>query len=249
MHDQRYISPDLTHFVGRVLRTDAERYAKFKRILRTRLLKAHPRLKGFRPAKRILLKDSGVGLSSNQACVLPVVCFCDIPLCDLPLHMTKYGGFGVAFERKFLADLGAVPVIYIPFRGRPASLPYEGYGRGRVASQAVCFDEFWKVLNRIETSLSKVDKQGADRPLSQDIRKMTTFLQMHVAANLKFFNHELADNDPDNFYLEREWRVGQDVHFELNNVMRILIPDRWHEQFRRDFASFDGEVVFSDWEH
>jgi len=246
---QRYVSTDLTHFVGRRKKNQSERYKLMKRILRTKLLKASPKPKAASPLVRILRKDPDSRLSSNLACGLPAVCFCDIPLCDLPLHMTKYKEFGIAFSKDFVADLGAVPVVYVPERGRPASLPYEGYGRGRVASQAVCFDEFWKVLNRIDTALPKLTMQKSLAPLKKDLGRLITFLEIHLVSNLKFFDHRLADIDTENFYMEREWRVCQDIPFEIENVVRVILPERFGAQFRKDFPSFDGEVVFADWEH
>lgn len=246
---QRYVSSDLTHFVGQRLRNQRERYKLLKRILRTGLLKASPKTKGAGPLVRVLRKDTELRLSSNQACGLPAVCFCDIPLCDLPLHMVKYGDFGLAFSKDFLADFGALPIVYVPKLGRPASLPYEGYARRRVASQAVCYDEFWKVLNRIDAALSQLKDQKGAEPLVRDLRRMITFLEFHLISNLKFFDHRLSDIDRDNFYMEREWRVCQDIPFMFGDVVRVIMPECFGSQFRGDFPAFDGEVVFGDWEH
>ncbi len=245
---QRYVSRELTHFVGRGLRTQGERYKLFKRILRTGLLKASPRANAA-PLARVLKKDTERRLSSNVALGLPSVCFCDIPMCDLPLHMTKYKDFGLAFSKDFLTTFGALTILYVPERGRPASLPYEGYGRGRVASQAVCFDEFWKVFNRIESALFKLKTREGAEPLETDLQRLITFLQVHLISNLKFFDHRRADADPFNFYMEREWRVYQDVQFTLDNVDRVIMPARFAAQFSKDFSEFDGELVFANWEH
>jgi hypothetical protein len=246
---QRFVSIDLTHFVGRRLKNQGERYKLLKRILRTGLLKASPKSKGGGPLVRVFQKDTELRLSSNQACGLPAVCFCDIPLCDLPLHMIKYRDFGLAFSKDFLTDFGALPIVYVPKRGRPASLPHEGYARGRVASQTVCFDEFWKVFNRVDGALSQLKTQKRTETLARDLHRLITFLEFHLISNLKFFDHRLADTDPNNFYMEREWRVCQDIPFALDNVVRVIMPERFGGRFRRDFPTYDGEVVFADWEH
>jgi hypothetical protein len=82
--------------------------------------------------EHLLLRDTDLPLSSNLACLGSVVCFCDIPL-----HMSKYSMFGLAFAKDFQTEVGAVPVIYVPENGRPALLPYEGYGRKSISSQKV----------------------------------------------------------------------------------------------------------------
>jgi hypothetical protein len=43
----------------------------------------------------------------------PGVCFCDIPVADLSLHIGKYSAFGIAFTKRFLVKRGASPVFYI----------------------------------------------------------------------------------------------------------------------------------------
>jgi hypothetical protein len=249
MPNQRYVSPDLTHFVGRRLRNQKERYTLLERILKTGLLEARPKLEGTGPRVRVFRKNTESRLSSNKACDLPAVCFCDIPLSDLGLHMRKYKDCALAFQKDFLIQFGAVPIVYVPECGRPASLPYVGYARKRVASQAVCFDEFWKVFNRVDAALSKIEGQKGDDLLAEDVRRMVTFLEFHLVSNLKFFMHGLSDGDPGNFYMEREWRACQCIRFKRSDVVRVIIPRRFGGQFRRAFPRFNGEVVFGDLEH
>jgi hypothetical protein len=42
-----------------------------------------------------------------------VVCFCDIPVIDLAIHVRKYSKFGLAFKKAFLIERGACPVFYV----------------------------------------------------------------------------------------------------------------------------------------
>jgi ribosomal protein L24E len=42
-----------------------------------------------------------------------MVCFCDIPIGDLGIHIKKYGQFGLAFKKSFLIERGANPVLYV----------------------------------------------------------------------------------------------------------------------------------------
>jgi hypothetical protein len=243
---QRYVSTDLTHFVGAKLKAQRDQYRLLKSILKSCTLKASPG--PVTTPQYLLVRKTHLPLSSNEACLGSVVCFCDIPLCDLPLHMSKYSQFGLAFTKDYLAESGALPVIYVPVRGRPALLPYEDYGRKRVASQAVGFNEFWRLFQRIEEAVPAIEK--AELPeAARDLRRMMRFLECNIVSNFKFFDHRLDDTEDEHYYMEREWRVSQNVTFTLGDVTRIIIPESYGGQFRRDFPNFDGEVVFADWEH
>jgi len=246
---QRYVSSDLTHFVGRSVKIKRKRYLLLRRILKDGLLRARPKPAGLGSGIYYLQKDAEKSLSMNEACEGSAVCFCDIPLGDLELHMRKYSEFGLAFSKELLADCGASPVIYVPRLGRPSLLPYEGYGRGRVASQRVAFDHFWRLFNRIESALPEFEAAPGLRKNAADLRRMLQFLESHIISNLKFFDHRLPDFDKDNFYMEREWRVSHDVEFKLSDVQRIIIPREYSRDFRRDFPKFDGEIVFADMPH
>ena len=67
---------------------------------------------------------------------------------------------------------------------------------------------------------------------------------MNILSHLKFFDPHLDDNDKQNFYMEREWRVMRQVRFRLVDVTRIVLPERFARRFRRDVSRYDGEVVF-----
>jgi hypothetical protein len=244
---QRYVSTDLTHFVGAKLKSQKEQYRLLKRILKSGMLKASPG--PVKADEHLLLRDTDLPLSSNRACLGSVVCLCDIPLCDLPLHMSKYSMFGLAFAKDFLTEVGAVPVIYVPENGRPALLPYEGYGRKSISSQKVAFSEFWRLFKRIEEAIPEIEKLPKLKNAAKDLRRMMFFTECNIISNFKFFDHRLDDTEDEHYYMEREWRVSKNVVFGLNDVSRIIIPVEYTRRLRADFPAFDGEVVFADWEH
>lgn len=250
MDIQRYVSPDLTHFVGRGRKPLRDQYRLLKRILRNGTLRA-PGPKGIKRASSIigtdkrywLEKKSVSRLSDNGAYQGSFVCFCDIPLSDLGLHIWKYGRFGLAFTKDFLLEVGATPVMYVPTTGRPAILPWWNYGRRRVASNAASFDAFWKYYKELDRA---AEKQLGGTRLSVSIRRVTQFLDSHVLSHLKFFDPSVADWHNANFYMEREWRISGDLAFDLRDVRRVILAAGYGERFRRDFPKYSGEVMMAD---
>src|SRR4029434_2373394 len=101
-------------------------------------------------------------------------------------------------------------------------------------------------FRRAEQESASLEKGGI---LRLDLKRMMGFLEIHVISNLKFFDHLLFDEDDDHYYMEREWRVKQNVKFRLGDVARIIVPEAFGKQVRKDFPNFDGEIVFADREH
>jgi len=241
MDVQRYVSPDLTHFVGRGRKTLREQYLVLKKILKEGRLRT-PRPEKLRRAPYVLQIHPSKRLSENEAYRASVVCFCDIPAGDMGLHMRKYGRFGLAFTKDFLLEEGATPVMYIPSTGRPSLPPWDKYGRRRVSSNAVSFDQFWSQYQR----LCQAARDGSAGHLLEPVRRVSEFLDVHLLSHLKFFDPLASDWDKKNYYMEREWRVSRDVRFHLGDVRRVILPESYGRRFRRDFPSYDGELVFAD---
>jgi hypothetical protein len=177
---QRYVSPELTHFVGGSLKTQEKQYRLLKRIIRSGTLRARPRPRGHNSDVYVLVKHRDQRLSSNQSYRGSVVCFCDIPLDDLSIHTEKYSRFGIAFSKDFLAEEGALPVMYVLVRGRPSLLPFKDYGPGVVSSQGVAFDQFWNRLNRIEAAIGRLEAHPKERRIADDLRKAILSLDINI---------------------------------------------------------------------
>jgi hypothetical protein len=45
--------------------------------------------------------------------IVPMKCFCDIPLGKVKNHMVRYGHYGIGLKKTFLQKIGTTPVIYI----------------------------------------------------------------------------------------------------------------------------------------
>lgn len=71
-----------------------------------------------------------------------------------------------------------------------------------------------------------------------------TFLTMEVLPFVKFFDLACTDEDPTNFYMEREWRVCGSVHFKLTDIERVIIPRQYSSRWRQNFADYTGQITF-----
>jgi len=244
---QRYVSPDLTHFVGRGLGQEAQ-FKLLKKIIRQGLLQARPHDRRTPPNTYAHSKYISRNLSSNKAYKGAIVCFCDIPLADLYLHMRKYSPFGLAFRKTFLVEHGVAPVMYVPALGRPSLLHFYDPKPGSplptrgISSQTVAFDRFWRYLNHFHKKI----EDGGDAALVKDWHRVVEFLDLSVLSYLKFFDHRLYDDHKKNYYMEREWRSSKDVEFDLIDIQRIIIPPAFSGGLRRAFPDYDGEVFFAD---
>jgi len=106
---QRYVSTELSHFVGRG-QAEEQQFKLLLDILRTGWLTYAPH----DPTQpRMARLDFSRPISTDEAIKYQVVCFCDIPDTDLAIHVKKYSKFGLAFKKTFLIARGACPVFYV----------------------------------------------------------------------------------------------------------------------------------------
>jgi Putative abortive phage resistance protein AbiGi, antitoxin len=261
-----YVSGELTHFVGRSLQSDDERFELLCKIISDGVL-LDPGHQGRRD--RIFLAgarnditgeedfveyssspnvrhDLSARLSQNQLVQFEIVCFCDIPLADLPLHCTKYSFFGLAFSKSFLVQKGASPVMYVPSSGTFSMTLREHhvpdlmlqYEELKMGTRADLFDEIFSMHNRLglmrynqlEAELfSSGERDHIDRAV-KDLRTMLlyqTAVEAVLFGHLKFYDPSLPADHCDNYYMEREWRVNGWVPFSLGDIQRVLVPPQY----------------------
>jgi hypothetical protein len=255
---QRYVSKELTHFVAASLRPNEEaQYSLFRAILRSGMLRNPSFGNGFGYALSPVANDLGESLSA------PVVCFCDIPVEDLQLHSTKYGRFGIAFRKEDLVRKGATPVFYV-VKDAP-SLPVLNHmfsydrpltERGQWSPPVAAvfrprarYDlfELWKYASlRMSLQASSGEPQTSTYEFMQGPwwSDYQEFFSLYMFGYVKYMDVGLPEDDPRNFYMEREWRVLNGVSFQLDDVARILIPEAFARTFRADFPEYFGQLSF-----
>lgn len=240
MTDQRYVSAELTHFVGRGM-SEEEQYELFIQILKSGWLKCDPRNhygmdaeEGEGASGYLLNMDHSLETGDvYQPAYQPlVVCFCDIPLEDLGIHMRKYSRFGLSFRKSFLVSKGANPVFYVSRNSKVFG------NRNRETS----FREGLTLYRRLFASLGEPDLK--DTVLADKVQ-LNSFLGLFVFGFIKFFDEALPKSHSDNFYMEREWRVVGNVNFELQNVHRIILPKSYIDRFYEDLPDYRGQIHYA----
>lgn len=257
---QRYVSKELTHFVGR--REDAEeaQYGVLVAVLRAGLLTPRPE----NPQEGSMSEVHTAGKLSDESMYLGrVTCFCDIPLADLEIHMSKYSRFGIAFDKQWLVSRGANPVFYVvsdPGLPRPKSferaiqeltmkmqdLGFAELDLAEVVSKVQIFDEFLPLHHQLFAKLMRIAQSQQTDVGAREVAAVEGFHDTHVGLFLKPFSTTLPDQHPENVYMEREWRLLGNLQFGLEDVGRVILPKKYGRRFREDVPRYYGQVHFPD---
>lgn len=59
---------------------------------------------------------------------------------------------------------------------------------------------------------------------------------------IKIFDETLSDDDPDNYYMEREWRCTHNIKFKLSDIQKIYLKNKkYKDKFAEYFPEYRGE--------
>jgi hypothetical protein len=240
----RYISNELTHFVGRgkpnwrcfevlqsILTEGWLRHTPSKRMATDSKGRQYPT-----SSARLRIPHKAINRWKNgEPVITECVCFCDIPEECLKPHATKYSPFGIAFDKSFLISKGASPVFYVEKNSmyRKDTLPDNPDER---------FD-----FESMDPKYCRSRWQGASRFLDfiedlREDRKHHDFALFHLLAFVKFLDSSLEEDDSKNYYMEREWRAINNVRFEEENVKKVYLPDEYIEAFRQALPRYSDRV-------
>jgi len=176
-----------------------------------------------------------------------VVCFCDIPLQELEIHVQKYSRFGLAFSKEVIVQHGGAPVHYIPMT---AQIQVSGPWSLEPIDAGEYFDKMVREYHDLFTICERMIREKEEWPAVQgDSRRLwtlRTFFDFHVFSYLKFFDHTLPDHHPENYYFEREWRLIGNLQFAVKDVSTIVVPTSYAERLSADLPDFTGRRHFLD---
>lgn len=146
--------------------------------------------------------------------------------------MSKYSRFGISFLKAFLIQNGANPVFYVA---------------NNSIQHGKCNYDVW---NEMISKYHHLVRQCIDEPKDicdqQKVRAFQSFIDFKVFGYVKPFNDSLPEDDVDNYYMEREWRIVGNLDFKLQDVYRIILPQSYVKQFKLDFPDYCGQITFSD---
>jgi len=225
--NKKYVSEELTHFVGRKELTDDDRFELLCEILGLgKLGKGQGNIGIHFPHK----------LTSNELLVPQMVCFCDIPLDSMGIHTDKYSKFGLAFTKVFMRQNGCNPVYYVSMHSPCTDHRYRQGDHRRRTTWGVFFDEAFKDwVQTVPHTDGRIDAAKLSR-----IQNLTLW---YVFGHVKFFDSTLKEDDPKNYYMEREWRLIGLSTFKLDDVAGVILPRGYVERFKAKFSAYPDERI------
>jgi hypothetical protein len=250
---QRYVSRELTHFVGRGPHGPKpleEQYATLLSILTSGWLSGDFN----NPGKPRPIEINGF----KKVCEADVfdtrpVCFCDIPVEDFGIHMAKYGSIGLSFLKSFLVPQGASPAFYVA-KDSLAELDFRTGEPALKSTRGALFNE--QVHSLLGLHVQRLLWKDQRRHFPDDCGELVDhinalshpmwFLYYHVFGHIKCFSSSLDEDHQQNFYMEREWRMVRDLKFEVRDVWRVILPRELVCRFRSDVRDYNGQITFSE---
>lgn len=231
MNDQKYISSTLYHFVGRNADGKEACFEILRKVLDEQVLKFDP-LGKYPDAVPTFLNETieSFGEISN----IPAVCFCDIPFTELAIHTDKYSKYGLGFKKDALLPKGVRPIWYIPKGGYSAIATSESIESRFPKELKQLFETTSTVIRKLWEDVpdSTIEKNqlSADPEVQRCLELLNSthfFLLAEIAWYFKFYDSSLSNEDPKNYYFEREWRkVNGNVDFEYDEIEEIVIPTK-----------------------
>ncbi len=242
----------------------ADQFDLFSKILRGGWITHPPHNPNINGNLRI---NSDVSISANEMYSPEITCFADIPTSELSLHMEKYSSIGLSFSKEFIAGAGGVPVHYLPIEAnvkRSKNLTPEeiqkmidDYGpeslvemMDETVPKGQHFDEMLKEYHDLFAIFRRLERAYNPNPgvseVSKRITELQKFFDFHIFSFFKFFDHRKIDDDPDNFYFEREWRIVGNLQFTAEDVKTVFFPSFYASVFRDKFPQYAGQVIFTD---
>jgi len=188
---QRFSTKVLWHFTG-YNKNDEKSFSILKDILKEKKLSI-----GIMPSTVVM--SDGKRRQGH-----PCSCMCDIPFKDLRIHTSRYGKYGIAFDKNNAIIKGQFnPVLYM--HKDHIFLKY-------TETELLPYIDFLTINNE------------AGRKLSEYLLLLGTYMKRSdLTARIDIGNPIADDLQDNNFYYEREWRSAYEWKFENCDVEAIMV--------------------------
>ncbi|MFZ0426802.1 MAG: abortive infection system antitoxin AbiGi family protein [Acidobacteriota bacterium] len=222
--EQRYASTELTHFTGSGQQGSEEKiFETLTQIVKSGRLTGRPDVD---PTDKFYKARLKMGIRNGNW----YVCFCDIPVADLALHAAKYSRFGLSFRKEFIIQQGGTPVFYMA-TSKPSLLNKISEELEWLAPES---PEFYE----------NATQDDVDDPDYQRRLALKWIFRQRFLAYAKPFDPLLGDEQRENYYLEREWRLLGDLQFRLDQVERVFLPREYAREFHKRVTEYPGQLTF-----
>ena len=106
-------------------------------------------------------------------------------------------------------------------------------------------ERFCQLLNLTQEQFAATERalRGNDKA-AKALRMLADFLLNYVFSFTKPFDAHRSVDDEANYYMERDWRVGNHVNFKLEDIARVFLPAHYARRFRGDLPDYFGQVSF-----
>ncbi len=156
--------------------------------------------------RNLYLPNTGFGVESDKINLYEVnepraICFCDIPINSLPIHIEKYGDIGIGIRRQKIVT-GAFfnkikPVLYYPCISEETLFSPENNDRlWKINGNSVTLFDFVKIPTKVDPEREPTPEDHAE--------------------------------EFESIYEEREWRTTEEIVLSTNEIAFIIVPDDTH---------------------
>lgn len=233
MQKNHYTSDQLFHFVGRASPDDdAANFETLLLVLNSGNISHRPHLPN---GGMISFTVSMEGHLATENLLVPTVtCYCDIPEQHLFIHMKKYGRFGISFSRAYLIREGARPVTYVPM----SATGHDGIHEQQMLE---AWEATYRGMKKLTARSNGVRSRGfKSEPNTNEelLNALRTLVEKDFLAFVKPFNSDLADDDANNYYMEREWRKYGYLAATPETISGIWMPEQYIETFCKRMPQF-----------
>lgn len=106
-------------------------------------------------------------------------------------------------------------------------------------------ERFGLLFNLTQEQLVAVESVLRDNDkAAKTLQMFSNFLLNYVFSFTKSFDAHRSIDEEANYYMEREWRIGNHVNFTLEEVAHVFFPAKFAKRFRNEIPEYFGQISF-----